>query len=459
MKTYEEMLAVSEAELPQFCVDAINAFVGSKEYKDAKVAEAYYRKENVTIEKFKKWLYTLSGGRIEDIFSANYKIKTLFFRRLVTQQVQYVLGNGVNLDQKNKEKLGKDFDFQLQKAAKKAMVQSRAFGFWNYDHMEVFGFCDTDNDAGFCPVPSEETGEIMAGLRFWSKFVNSNQIMRFTLYEIDGYTDFVRNAKEGTITILHPKRAYKITKIMTEADGIEAEIGENYTRLPIVPLYANDDHESELKGMRESIDAYDLIKSGLMNEIDDASGFYWIMKNSLGMEDADIAQFMQRIKTVRAAVVEGDSTIEAKTIDIPVEARKTALEILRQDIYEDFQALDVKTLSAAAKTTQEIRAAYQSQDDKCAEFEYLITDFVQRILEIAQIDDNPTFTWNKVVNMSEDTQMVLNSANYLTEDAIVMHLPFLTPEEKAEIIKARQNESLERFNEEPEEDEEEGEEE
>ena len=111
----------------------------------------------------------------------------------------------------------------------------------------------------------------------------------------------------------------------------------------------------------------------------------------------------------------------------------------------NFQALDVSTLSAAAKTTQEIQAAYQAQDNKCADFEYYILDFVQQILELAGIDDNPTLTWNRVVNQSEQTTMVLQAANYLTDECVIQHLPFLTPEEAMAEIEKRQSEEIRRF--------------
>ncbi len=64
------------------------------------------------------------------------------------------------------------------------------------------------------------------------------------------------------------------------------------------------------------------------------------------------------------------------------------LELLRKDIYEDLQSLDVNTLSAAAKTTQEIQAAYQSMDNKCADFEYAVLDFVKNILDLAGTEEN-----------------------------------------------------------------------
>lgn len=447
MKTYQDLLATADGQIGEFCYSAIKTFIGTKEYKEAKDGDAYYNKHNVTIEKYKKFLTTLSGRHVEDIFSANYKLKTLFFRRLVTQQVQYVLGNGVIFENiSNKEKLGKDFDFKLQKAAKIAMAQGRAFGFWNVDHLEVFGFADTETDAGFCPLYDEETAILEAGIRFWFKTVNNKTIARMTLYEADGYTEMIYKGDSNKVEITKEKTSYKQIYSTTEIMGVIDAKNENYSSIPIIPLYANDNYASELVGIRECIDCYDFVKSGLANEIDDTTGFYWILKNEGGMDDTDLAKFIQRMKTVKAATVDGEGGAEAHTLDVPVEARKTMLEILRKDIYEDFQALDVQTLSAAAKTTQEIQAAYQSQDNKCADFEYFIIDFVQKVLEIAGIDDNPTFNWNRIINQNEQTTMVLSSANYLPPELIIKHLPFLTPEEAVNAIREFNTEAHNLFN-------------
>lgn len=450
MKTYQDLEAVGENLLLKgaFCKTAIDEFMMSKEYAEAKAGEEYYNKHNTTIEQFQKYLYTLSGRRVKDIFSANYKLKTLFFRRLVTQQVQYVLGNGVNFNEpENKPKLGKDFDFQLQMMAKRAMSAGRAFGFWNFDHLEVFGYADTPAEAGFCPLYNEMTSQLDAGIRYWFRKIGDETITRFTLYEVDGYTEFIKK-KDEAVQILQEKRAYKRTITESPAGGIENVLDENYSRLPIIPLYANDSKESELNGIRECIDCYDYIKSGLANDIDDTAGFYWVLKNTGGMDDADLSRFVQRMRTTKATALDGDDGVEAEahTLDVPTEARRLMLELLRKDIYEDFQALDVNTLSASAKTTQEIQASYQSQDNKCADFEYYLIDFVQQILELAGIDDEPTFRWNRVVNQLEQTQMIMQSANYLTEDVIIKHLPFLTPEEADEILQQREMDDFDQFN-------------
>lgn len=455
MRTYQDLVAVGESNLARggFCVSAVNEFMGSAEYAGAVAGEAYYAKHNITIEKFQKMLFTLSGREVPDIWSANYKLKTLFFRRLVSQQVQYVLGNGMTLnDAKNKEKLGKDFDFALMTAAKHAMASGVSFGFWNVDHLEVFGYADTPSQPGFMPLYDENTAELQGGIRYWFKMVGNDRIGRYTLYEPDGFTEYVKKGSDE-VTVLEDKRAYKLVRSVLANGQVEDEFGENYTSIPIVPLYANDLHESELVGIRECIDCYDYIKSGLANDIDDTSGFYWILKNTGGMDDVDLAEFIKRMKTVRASVVDGDdgATAEAHTLEVPCEARKTMLELLRKDIYEDFQTLDVSTLSAAAKTTQEIRAAYQAQDNKCADFEYFVIKFCDRILALAGIDDEPSFRWNRTLNETEQTNMILAAANYLTDEAIIKHLPFLSPEEADDIITKRNSESAGRFNEEEEE--------
>lgn len=447
MRTYQDLLQAkgSDRETGHFIQAAVNDFRGSKEYRSACDAMSYYNKHNLTIERYQKWLYTISGRQAPDLFSSNYKIKSLIFRRLVTQQVQYILGNGLFLD--GKEKLGKDIDIKLQTAAKMALVQGKAYGYWNFDHLEVFTLADWNGTPGFLPLLDEDTSELMAGIRFWYKTVDNRQIFRATLYELDGVTEWVRGIHESEPVILSAKRGYKQT-VTQNAYGIVDICNENYTRLPIVTLYGSDTHESELVGLRESIDCYDFIKSGLANDIDDTSGFYWVVKNSGGMEDTDLAKFVQRMKTVKAAVVDGDegSTVEARTLSIPYEARTTALSILRKDIYEDAQMLDTATLSANQLTATAIETAYQNQDNKCADFEAYIIDFLHGICELAGVDSaGAAFHWNKIINEAEQANMVLSAANYLDDETILKHLPFLMAEEVPEILKRLDEKDLSRM--------------
>lgn len=445
MKTYQDLQeAITKGTLGRFLRSAVQEHQGSKSYKDAVDGMAYYNKHNITIEKFQKFLFTLSGNKTPDIWSSDYRLKTLMFRRLVLQEVGYICANGVSMA--GKEKLGTDFDNKLQTAAKWALAQGVAFGYWNLDHLEVFSFADTPGNPGFVPLLDEKTSELMAGIRYWFRETGNKTLFRATLYELDGVSEWAAEGSDDA-TMITAKRAYILKELRNDL-GVVDVCDENYTRLPIATLYGNDTHESELVGLRGSIDCYDFIKSGFANQIDDTSGVYWILKNTGAMDDKDLAQFVQRMKSVKATMFDGSdgTAAEAHTLDVPVEARKTMLDILRRDLYEDAQMLDVAALAGAEKTATEISAAYQPQDNKCSDFEYFLIAFIRQICAVAGVENpEPSFTWNKVINQAEETSMILSAAEFLDDETILNHLPFILPEEVKDILRRRDEADMKRM--------------
>ena len=371
MKTYQDFLkkSGSEQEKQEFILEAINEHKQSGMYNLAADAEEYAHQRNSTIMNYQKLLYTVSGKAVPDNYSANYKLCSNFFDRFITQENQYLLGNGVTLENdENKKKLGKKFDQQLQKAGRDALVEGVSFGFWNYDHLESYKLTE------FVPLYDEETGALMGGIRFWQ--LEYNKPLRATLFELDGYTDYIKKKNEQ-IKVLNEKRNYK--QIVTEGgvDGTIIRDGGNYPSFPIIPLWASPQKQSCFVGMKQNIDAYDLIKSGFANDLDDASMIYWTIQNAGGMDDIDLARFVERMKTVRAAVVDGDAgaKAEAHTMDVPYQSRVAYLERLENDLYNDFQALNVKSLQGGQKTATEIAAAYQPFENKGRPVRILRTGF------------------------------------------------------------------------------------
>ena len=155
MRTFNDLLEVgeNEANRMQFVYEAINEHKSSDLYKTAQIADEYDRKQNRTIVQFQKLLYDATGRAIPDNVSANYKITSGFFNRFTTQQVQFLLGNGVTWeDETTKDYLGEDFDKQLQVAAKASLGAGVSFGFYNYDHLEVFTALE------YVPLYDEENG-------------------------------------------------------------------------------------------------------------------------------------------------------------------------------------------------------------------------------------------------------------------------------------------------------------
>lgn len=438
LRTYEDLLSVTtDADRMDFVKKSIGNYKSSEVYKDARIAYDYYRRRNVTITEYQKLLYTMSGEVVPDNFSANYKFTNAFFSIFVRQEASHLLGNGVTFEKdETKERLGGSaFDSQLMKAAKSALWGGVAYGFFNLDHIDVFSAME------FVPLFGEEDGALHAGIRFWQ--IDSTKPLRATLYEQDGYTEYIWD-KNGD-RILQPKRAYVNIIRSSVVDGVEIMEGKNYPNFPIVPLWGNLEHQTELTGLREKIDGYDLIQSGFADDLDEASQIYWIIQNGGGMDDVDLKKFLDRLKTVKAAVVEdGGAQAEAHTLDVPYAARTSALEILRDSLYRDAMALDTDKISAGNITATAIEASYENLTLKCDDFEMCVTDFIQALLDLLGIEDEVSYKRSKIVNMQEDTNVILASAQYLDDETILKHLPFLSPDEIADIIKRKEEEERDR---------------
>lgn len=418
MLTYDDLVALGEDEQKrtEFVLAAINDHQHSAEYRLAKDAELYYNGNNPTIAKYEKLLYDLSGRAHVDMWTANHKIASAFFTFVIDQEVSYLLGNGVRFtNDQTKEKLGRDFDEEVMDALEYARIAGAAFGFWNLDHVEVFRFTE------FKPLYSEESGRLMAGVRWWQ--LDNTKPLRATLFETDGYTQYIR-PKGEEFRIYKEKQPYKVKRVSTEAEGEIDSDGENYSGFPIVPLYANKEHQSAIVGRRNTIDALDLATSNMVNNVDEGNLIYWVLTNCGGMDDLDDARFVERIKTLHVAHADGDAgaTAVPNTIEAPFEGTKTTIDMLTDRLYEDFQAFDAKSMASNDMSATAIRAGYVRLDMKTDKIERQVTRFINGILELAGIDDDPTYERNRIVNATEETTRILQQAEYFDAEYIMKKL-------------------------------------
>lgn len=430
LQTYQDYLnnAENETNLKAFILKAIAQYKISDIYKWAVEGDNYSRQLNTTIMKYQKLLYTISGKAVPDNFTANHKCASNFFDRFITQENQYLLGNGISFNNKDtKEKLGgADFDIKIQKAGKSALSGAVSYLFYNLNIIDVFTALD------FVPLYDEETGALKAGIRFWQ--INSEKPLRATLYTLDGYTEYIKKNKE--LVKLKDTTPYILTIKESKADGLQIVDGRNYETFPIVPLYGNPYKQSELVGIKSGIDCFDLIKSSFANDLDDASAIYWTLENCGGMDDIDLVKFIERMKTVRAAVVDGGdgSKAEAHTIDVPYQSREVYLTRLENDLYNDAMALNTHNISSGAITATAIRASYEPLNNKTDQYEYCVTEAILGILKLAGIEDYPIYKRSRLINEAEETATILSAAEYLDKETILRHLPFLSQEEVTNLL-------------------------
>lgn len=410
MLTYQDFLreATTDENKINFIQKAINQHINSDDYKKAVEAYEYYRQRNTAIMQYQKILYTVTGKPIEDVFSANHKTTSNFFYKIITQMIQYSLGNGLVFENENvKEKFTGDIDLKIKKIFRYAAIEKIAFGFYNNGNLECFKVTE------FVPLWDEEDGSLKAGIRFWQ--IDSSKPLRATLFELDGYTEYIRE-KNQPMRILKDKQKYIKYKQTSEIYGTEIFEGENYPTFPIIPAYCSDKKQSMLEGIKEQIDAYDFIKSGFANDLDDATQIYWLLQNTGGMDDVDLAKFMQRLKTTKIANIDADEggALTPYTVQVPYQSREVYLERLEKDIYNDAMALNVSGIQAGNITATQIKAAYEDINLRADAFEEQVLEFMQAVFELAGVENEKiTFNRSKVVNTTEEIQTILSTGELL----------------------------------------------
>ena len=409
MKTYQDLVAVGENEQNrmQFCLSAIAEHQASWGYRVAEDASLYYQNMNPTIMRFQKFIRNAMGIAVPDNFSPNNKIPSNLYNYFVTQEVETLLGNGASFQKDDtKEKLGKNFDHQLQECATHAINGGCGYGFWNFDHLEVFDFLE------FVPLKDEYTGEISAGIRYWQ--IDTAKPLCVVLFEPDGLTEYIREKGEE-IKVRVPKRAYKNLKVASKADGEMVVPLGNYSRLPIIPLY-NENKQAQIVGKQNTLDAYDLTLSQMVNNVDEGNFIYWILKNCGGMDAVDDERFLSQLRLTHMAHADGDSGagVEAHSVEAPYASNTATLEVLRNQLFTDFMALDVKAIASGAITATQIRAAYEPLNSKCDKLEFHVLEFVHEILALIGIEDECTFVRSEIVNVSDEISTLVQGAEYLS---------------------------------------------
>ena len=446
MLTYQDYETYRDAgKAEDFVQKLITQHKADPAYHDARIADSYNAQKNETIIAFARKIFDAQGRKITDDTVSNMRLASNFFSRLNTQRCTYSLGNGITFQADGiKERLGRGADAAVKDAGYFALIHGVSFLYWAYDHMHVFKLTE------FAPAWDEETGDLGAGVRFWQ--LDTDKPLRATLYTQDGYTDF--RSDDGSVSglkaVSEQDLPYRMIAQTTPATSGEVLTAHNYSTLPIVPLWGNNLKQSTLVGMRPTIDAYDIVQSGFANDMQDCAQIYWLINGAGGMTEKDISAFRERLLFRHIAAIRGgnDVSVQPYTQEIPYAARNALLDRLKNQLYLDFGGLDVSTISASAKTATEINAAYQPMDENADDFEYQISEAIQKVLSLQGVkaeDAAPQYKRNRVSNQLEQVQMVMMEAQYLDDDTILNKLPNISPEEVTQILKKKAADDIDRY--------------
>lgn len=421
MLTYQDFLKEvekGEKAKVKFILDKIAEHETSDDYLTGCLADEYDRQLNRTTEQSERYIKLETGKVIKDKYSPNSKMKSNYYNRFTSQLIRYVLSNGTNFNVEGvKEKLGGDeYNHQIQKLAKKAMNGARSFGFWNKDHLEVFPVYKSKSDtAVFAPLVDEETSELRGGIRYWR--IDKDKPLIATLYMEDGFETW--KFKDGEPPELRNKKQPYLQKVKeTKIEGITEIVDMNTSSIPIFPMWANEMHQSEIIGLRDSIDSYDITLNNFTNDCQTAQ-LYFTVRGGVGMDTEELVSFIDTVQKYKVLNPAEGQEVTPTTVEVPSQAREILLERIKNQMYEDFGALNIAELRAGNVTATQIEAAYEAMDLRASGLETQVMDFERRLLTyLGYPDIGITHTRSQLINKSEMIQLLLQSGEYLKSDYI-----------------------------------------
>lgn len=445
--TYQDYLA-AEDKIALLC-KAIEKFKASAEFVRALSASSYFRGENPTIARktilrARKIETRGTDGRrhvragTEDV--VGNRIGSSFLFRFVTQQNQFLLSEGVSLPEETKKRLGADFDHLLSRLGECALLHGVSYGYWNADHLEIIEMARAAG-SGFFPLLDEMTGELMLGVQFWQ--LGAKRPMFLRLFEQDGVTILRVSGKQ--VDVVREKTAY-VRTLRRDALGDTLDVErQGYGRLPLIPLYANQEGKSELMpAIQAKIDAYDNILSDFADNLARANDVYWVLNNFSGTTE-DIAEMLEEISRIKAVANLSDgsgsgATAEPHTIEVPYAARQAALNMLERALYNDYMALDMASLTGGSLTNVAIRAAMANLNLKADRYEWQVRHFMQELLTLLRLGTEEIhFKRQAIANESELVADIQNMRQDIDQRTALRLNPYIADEEIGGLVKGAGN--------------------
>lgn len=394
--------------------------VSSRAKQFAKTGVRYYEGDH-DIKDYRIFFIDAEGKIQEDKTKSNIKISHPFFKLLVDQQTQYMLSGHGGFVKSDIPELQTELDAYFNEnesfvAELNGLISGTVVKGWEYmyaykseDDRTAFQVADS---TGVVEVREKETDDGCAYVIYW--FVDridkdNKKIKRIQVWDKQ-QTWFFCQEDDGSIvrddSIPNNPRPH----ILYQKDGEDRLFYDDYGIIPFFRLDNGKKRFSGLKTIKALIDDYDLMNAGLSNNIQDTNEALYVVKGFDG-DNLDELHFNVRAKKLIGVGESGD--VDIKTIDIPVEARKTKMEVDEKNIFRFGQGVNTEALKDTSATTSiAIKSAYANLDLKCGGLQPFLLQFMRKLLKLVlkEINDrNGTDYEQKDVYFNFEREIITNA--------------------------------------------------
>lgn len=405
-----------------------------------KIAERYYKNENDILERGAK----AKDAQGEAVRTADNRVPSNFHGLLVNQKSSYLFTSPPLFDVGNKatnQRIADLLGDEYTKNCKDLCINASNAGtawlhYWVTDSGEF----------EYAVVP---TGQVIP---VWSKELKKKLIAVMRLY-----TDITEDGK--TIEVYEywtDKQFWRFTR--EEGNDFDSEpvktFLHDYGEVPYIMFSNNNTKTSDLANIKRLIDAYDLVYSGFLNDLEDIQEIIFVL---MGYEGEDLDDFHKKLKKYKTIKVDGseDSKTGVSTIaiEIPTEARNIMLTWTRKAIFEQGQGIDPDPQNFGNSSGVALKYLYALLDLKSGlmetefrlAFGRLIRAMCRHIgMEVKGI----TQTWTRtgVANDLELAEIASKSVGVISQKTILRRHPWVEDPEKEEIqINLEKEEAIKQY--------------
>ena len=369
----------------------------------------YYNGDNTNIMERTKKIYTSDYGIVDDPFLSNHKVTSGFFKQIVDQKVNYLLGNGIQwvTDDEQEQNIDDYFEWNFEQILTDlATTASKKIVAWLYMYKDNGSLKFVEiNPEQLEPIYNDKNELVEMRRRYKA---GEQEIL--LVYDRQGYTKSIKKADEWAV--IYQGGHYFDTK---EFNGRRIEqVPLGFGVVPFIPLWNNKEHRSDLQAIKRHIDLYDIIMSDFGNNVDDMQDAFFTIRGHTATNSKELLEFVYNLKRSKIASVPENGDLQTNQLKVPVEARKELLSLLRKDIYSSAMAVNTDELSGGSITNVVIKAMFADLDLKCDKFESQIAKFIYTLIEYINRFDNKNYSnqynldRSLIMNQKEISERLIN---------------------------------------------------
>ncbi|MGL5868979.1 phage portal protein [Clostridium chrysemydis] len=359
--------------------------------------------------------------------AADNRISHNYHQLLVNEKAAYMftypvifnVDSNKEINKKVLEVLGDDFESVSQDLCIESSNTGIAWlHYWINDTEKIFNYALVPTEQVIPIYSSSLKKEVIEVYRYYKVIEKSKEVLVFEHWTAGDFSIYKINIENTDFSLLSKKT-------------IKHSLG----RVPFIPFLNNRKGTSDLNKYKDLIDLYDRVMSGFANDLEDIQQIIYILENYGG---TDLGEFKSNLKKFKAIKVESGVTgngggVNTMQIEIPVEARKLILDILKKQIYESGQGLQQDTESFGNASGVALKFFYRKLELKAGfsetEFKKGFGALIRAILKFLNKDTNlkitQTYTRNMISNDLENSEIARNSVGILPDEIIIRNHPWV----------------------------------